>query len=162
MSMKTIAAGLAAGLVLGLAALTAAQETGRLQAPFRPPVSFTTEAPAPPMAKEIVDDRRRGRNYPEQPPVIPHNITGYQINLNNNQCLTCHSRQYTEQVQAPMISISHYQARDGQTLGAVSPRRYFCTQCHVAQTDAQPIVENLFRPFDALIEPSPPEGGPGR
>lgn len=158
MSMKTLAAGAAALAVLGFAALTAAQDRGAVQAPFRPPVSFTAEPAAPPMAKEIVDDRRRGRNYPEQPPVIPHNIVGYQLTLNNNQCLTCHSRQYTEQVQAPMISISHYQTRDGQTLGAVSPRRYFCTQCHVTQTDAQPIVENRFQPFDALIEASPQEG----
>ncbi|MFC7331583.1 nitrate reductase cytochrome c-type subunit [Rhodocista pekingensis] len=160
---------LSGGLVVACTALApgAAQEgTGRGDrdntvepTPFRPPVGFTDEVAAPPLAREITDDRRRARNYPEQPPVIPHNIAGYQVNLQHNQCLTCHSRQYTEQVQAPMVSISHYQTRDGQTLGAVAPRRYFCTQCHVPQTDAQPVVENRFRPFDALVEPTPGDGG---
>ncbi|ACI97897.1 nitrate reductase cytochrome c-type subunit [Rhodospirillum centenum] len=159
---------LSGGLVVACAAVAvqgrAAQEgTGRAgtDTPFRPPVGFTDEAAAPPLAKEITDDRRRARNYPEQPPVIPHNIVGYQVNLQLNQCLTCHSRQYTEQVQAPMVSISHYQTREGQTLGAVAPRRYFCTQCHVPQTDARPVVENRFRPFDALVEPTP-DSGSGR
>jgi cytochrome c-type protein NapB len=29
----------------------------------------------------IADDVRRPRNYPEQPPVIPHSIDGYQLTL---------------------------------------------------------------------------------
>ncbi|HYE49222.1 MAG TPA: nitrate reductase cytochrome c-type subunit [Azospirillaceae bacterium] len=136
-----------------------AQDSNVVQSPFRPPVDYAQEPPAPPMPKEVTDDRRRARSYPEQPPVIPHDVTKYQVNLQTNACLTCHSRKYTEQVQAPMVSITHYVTRDGQTLGAVSPRRYFCMQCHVPQTDAKPIVENSFTPFDALVEPSPGGGG---
>ncbi|WP_119681435.1 nitrate reductase cytochrome c-type subunit [Indioceanicola profundi] len=159
MRVHTILALLTSGAVMTAAALATAQDSEEIQSPFRPPVNFTDEPKAPPLPKEVTDDRRRTRNYPEQPPVIPHNIVGYQVTRNNNQCLTCHSRQFTEQTQAPMISISHYQTREGQTLGAVAPRRYFCTQCHVPQTDAKPIVENRFKPFDALIEPSPGGGG---
>ena len=33
-------------------------------------------------------------------------------------------------------------------LADVTPRRYFCTACHVPQTDVQPLVPNTFR--DAL------------
>jgi cytochrome c-type protein NapB len=29
------------------------------------------------------------RNYPEQPPVIPHTTQGYRIDINDNKCLSC-------------------------------------------------------------------------
>ena len=146
-------AALAALPVLVPAVISAQQP---IQTPFRPPVAFTDELPASPIPADVTDDRRVARNYPEQPPVIPHNVRDYQINLNTNRCLTCHSRQFTEAVQAPMISITHYMDRDGQMLGQVSPRRYFCMQCHVPQTAAQPFVPNEFKDIDSLISrPSP-------
>ena len=122
------------------------------------PVPFTETAPAPPLPADVTDDLRKTRNYPDQPPVIPHAIRDYQIDLNSNRCLTCHSRQYTEASQAPMISVTHYMDRDGQTLATVSPRRYFCTQCHVPQTNAKPIVENRFMDVDSILSRQrPPE-----
>ena len=148
-------AALAALPVLVPAVISAQQP---VQTPFRPPVAFTDELPAPAIPADVTDDRRVARNYPEQPPVIPHNVRDYQINLNTNRCLTCHSRQFTEAVQAPMISITHYQDRDGQMLGQVSPRRYFCMQCHVPQTAAQPVVPNVFQDIDSMIS-RPTAGG---
>jgi len=106
---------------------------------------------APPIPKDATDDRRRQRNYPEQPPVIPHQIVGYQLDLRPNKCLTCHAREFTGDSQAPMISVTHFQDRDGQVLGAVSARRYFCLQCHVPQTDVKPRVPNSFRDVDSVI-----------
>ena len=50
-----------------------------------------------------------------------------------------------------MISVTHFVDRDGQVLATVSPRRYFCTQCHVPQTDAKPLVENDFRDIDEIV-----------
>ena len=41
-----------------------------------------------------------------------------------------------------MISVTHYMTREGQMIADVSPRRYFCTACHVPQADVQPLVEN--------------------
>lgn len=117
---------------------------------------------APPMAKEVSDDLRRQRNYPEQPPVIPHAITGYQLDMRVNKCLTCHAREFTGDSQAPMISVTHFQDRDGQVLGAVSTRRYFCLQCHVPQTDAQPRVVNDFRDVDSVIRGGRPPAGGGK
>jgi nitrate reductase (cytochrome), electron transfer subunit len=108
----------------------------------------TTPVPAPPVPRAITDDVRRARNYPEQPPVIPHAIDGYQISLHANQCLTCHARQYIEGSGAPMISVTHFMDRDGQVLADVTPRRHFCNACHVTQADVQPLVRNTFR--DAL------------
>ena len=105
------------------------------------------------MQRQITDDVRRRRNYPDQPPLIPHAIEGYALDLNANKCLSCHSRRFTEQSQAPMISVTHYQDRDGNFLGGVSPRRYQCLACHVPQTAASPLVENRFTDMDALAEP---------
>ena len=52
----------------------------------------------------------------------------------------------------PMISVTHFVGRDGQTRAAVVPSRYFCTQCHVPQTDARPLVESDFRSIDQVIQ----------
>lgn len=103
-----------------------------------------SENPAPPLARPIVNDKRVMRNYPEQPPIIPHSIENYQLTLETNRCLDCHRRQYTEGSGAPMISVTHFMDRDGQVLADVTPRRYFCTECHVQQTDAAPLVPNTF------------------
>lgn len=111
------------------------------------------EEPTPPETPKISNtDLRQGRNYPEQPPVIPHSIRGYQIDLNSNRCLTCHSRKATEQSQAPMVSVTHFMDRDGQVRTSVSPRRFFCTQCHVTQLKVRPLTGNTFIDVDSLID----------
>lgn len=118
----------------------------------RPGGTLTQEFPAPPIAAEENKDMRRERNYPEQPPTIPHTIVGYQVDKYGNRCLTCHSRANSARSQAPMISITHYMDRDGQPLAAMSPRRYFCTQCHVTQAEVKPLVENGFENIDRLLQ----------
>ena len=35
---------------------------------------------------------------------------------------------------------------------SVSPRRYFCTQCHVIQTETEPPIENGFIDIDAMLD----------
>ncbi len=111
-----------------------------------------TEDSAPRMPKVVNSDERQVRNYPEQPPLIPHRIDGYQIDKRVNKCMTCHERRAIEQSQAPMISITHFMNRDNQFLASVSPRRYFCTQCHVPQTEAKPLVENTFVDIDDVLK----------
>lgn len=111
------------------------------------------EVPIPPIARPITDDRRVMRNYPEQPPVIPHSIDNYQLTLRTNRCLDCHRRQYTEATGAPMISVTHFMDRDGQVIADVTPRRYFCTACHVQQTDAAPLVPNAFQDMLLVRDP---------
>jgi cytochrome c-type protein NapB len=98
------------------------------------------------------------RNYPEQPPLIPHSIDGYQVDLNGNKCLSCHARARTGDSQAPMISITHFMDRDGQFLASVSPRRFFCTQCHVPQHEVSVPVENDFIDVDTLLSRAKPDG----
>ena len=87
-----------------------------------------------------------------QPPTIPHKIDGYQVDLNVNRCLACHSRRVIEVTQAPMVSVTHYMDREGNFLADVSPRRYFCQQCHVTQTDVKPLLANDFVDIDELLK----------
>lgn len=90
------------------------------------------------------------RQYRQQPPVIPHRIRGYKINLRNNKCLSCHSWKNAVKSGATKISLTHFKDRDDNELAEVAPRRYFCTQCHVTQKNALPLVENVFSPVDSL------------
>lgn len=109
------------------------------------PLQQMDSLPAKPLPKWNVDDVRKMRAYPDQPPVIPHSIEGYQLSVNTNRCLSCHKREFTEGSGAPMISVTHYITREGQMLADVSPRRYFCTACHVPQAEINPLVGNTFR-----------------
>ncbi|MEI6895048.1 MAG: nitrate reductase cytochrome c-type subunit [Colwellia sp.] len=100
----------------------------------------------------INKDIKQARSYPMQPPVIPHTTRSYEVNKNNNKCMSCHSRHRTEQSQAPMVSVTHFMNRDGNFLAEISPRRYFCNQCHVTQVDAEPLVENTFTDMHSLMK----------
>ena len=110
--------------------------------------------------KIVNDDQRKTRNYPMQPPLIPHQIDNYQLDLRFNKCMDCHGRARTRESGAPMVSVTHFQDRDGNMLGEISPRRYFCTGCHVSQTDARLPVKNTFVDF-YNIPPSPLGEGRG-
>ncbi|MBL8511758.1 MAG: nitrate reductase cytochrome c-type subunit [Betaproteobacteria bacterium] len=134
-------------LVAGLAAwiITAvAQTSGSLNNGLRGPASLDREGPAPAMPKPVNDDVRKGRAFAMQPPVIPHQIDNYQIDKNFNKCMTCHGRERTQESQAPMVSVTHFMDREGNFRSEISPRRYFCTQCHAAQMEVKPPVENRF------------------
>lgn len=106
---------------------------------------------APPLADPVAAQGRRVRAYPEQPPTIPHVIRGYKITKNHNRCLDCHQRVQTGVSGAPMVSITHFMDRDFQVLADVAPRRYFCLQCHVPQTNVKPPVGNTFEDVNTLL-----------
>lgn len=101
--------------------------------------------------KPVPRDRRPYRSdYVYQPPLIPHKIRGYELSTNANKCLTCHSFKKAADSGATKISVTHYATREGQILSDVSPRRYFCLQCHVVQTDTRELINNNFKPVDSL------------
>jgi cytochrome c-type protein NapB len=118
--------------------------------------ALNTEPEAAKISRVENKDIKRKRAYPMQPPTIPHKIDDYQLDLNVNKCLSCHSRRRSEDSQAPMISVTHYQDREGNFLADVSPRRYFCEQCHVIQTDSEPLMDNLFVDIDELLRAEKP------
>ena len=100
--------------------------------------------------KNIADREPIERDYVQQPPLIPHKITGYKINVKFNKCLTCHSWANYKEARATKISQTHFADRDNQVMANVAARRYFCTQCHVPQADAKPLVENTFKPVSTI------------
>jgi cytochrome c-type protein NapB len=152
---------LAAGCLPVLVSALLAQSPAPLTLPLRGPTPLDQIAPAPRMTPMRNTSEKEVRNYPEQPPVIPHSIEGYQIDLNGNKCLTCHARSRTGESQAPMISVTHFMDRDGQFLATVSPRRFFCTECHVPQHEVKAPVANDFVDIDTLLARAAP-GGPRR
>lgn len=145
---------LAAAVAAGSSSLLAQSVSSSL----RGPAPLNEEGPAPPMMPMKNTSEREVRNYPEQPPVIPHAIEGYQVDINGNKCLSCHARARTAESQAPMISITHFMDRDGQFLASVSPRRFFCTECHVPQNVATPPVSNDFVDIDTMLSRERPGG----
>lgn len=141
-------------LLLGFSLTLSASETLDAPAPdgVRRGGTLSQEFPAPEIPRELLQGRRAPRNYPEQPPTIPHAIRDYQVNKNFNQCLACHSRSRSPETGAPMVSITHFLDRDNQPLAAVSPRRYFCPQCHVVQHDVPPATGSDFMSIDTLLQ----------
>ncbi len=121
-------------------------------ATLRKGVALSVESVPPAIPKTLNTDLRRKRDYPMQPPTIPHKINNYQIDLNTNKCLSCHNRTRIEDSQAPMVSVTHFMDRDGNFLATVSPRRYFCLQCHVIQTSATLLINNKFIDMDQLLK----------
>lgn len=91
------------------------------------------------------DEKRFVRNYRQQPPLIPHAIDQYQIDLKANRCLSCHDWTEAGERNAPTLSMTHYLDRDGNQLDRVAGTRWFCNQCHVPQADAPALVENTFQ-----------------
>lgn len=92
------------------------------------------------------DKQRFGRNYRQQPPLVPHSIDQYQIDLKANQCLRCHDWSTAGDRSAPTLSMTHYLDREGNQLDRVAGTRWFCNQCHVPQADAPALVDNTFEP----------------
>ena len=112
--------------------------------------SLEDDSAAPKMKKWIKDDEPIERDYVQQPPLIPHSIKGYKINVKFNKCLTCHSWANYREARATKISQTHFSDRDNNVMANIAARRYFCTQCHVPQVAAKPLVENTFEPLKTI------------
>ncbi|RYH11728.1 nitrate reductase cytochrome c-type subunit [Tropicimonas sp. IMCC6043] len=92
------------------------------------------------------ETKRFNREYRQQPPLIPHSVDQYQIDIRANQCLSCHDWTNAGDRGAPTLSMTHYLDRDGVEMDEVAGTRWFCNQCHVPQVNAPALVENLFEP----------------
>jgi nitrate reductase (cytochrome), electron transfer subunit len=90
------------------------------------------------------------RDFVQQPPLIPHTTKGYNITQNFNKCMDCHAWSRYKETRATKVSLTHFKTREGTELSNISPRRYFCLQCHVPQYDAKPLVDNTYKSAPAL------------
>lgn len=165
MTMKTgtgrlpLARGLAAIAVSLALTPLAAPTLAQLADPMRGRTAVGEESKPAPMHPVENKDQRRERAYSMQPPTIPHKIDGYQVDKRFNRCLDCHAREKAFDSRAVPLSVTHYMDRNGNVLGEVSPRRYFCIQCHVSQVEAKPLVPNDFRDIAEVLGTAPGAGG---
>ena len=105
------------------------------------------ETKAAPMELDFKEDKENiPRTFEQQPPLVPHLNEKYTINLKQNKCLDCHMKQ-PGKAAAKSVEIpeSHYVDRNGKRLDHPAGSRHFCTQCHVPQADAQPLVGSSFQ-----------------
>ncbi len=137
-------------LVLLAATGFGAQATAEAVSSLRGATDIDQNSSAPVAKKYNKDEEPIARDYVQQPPLIPHKIKNYRINLKSNKCMSCHSWSNYREAGATKISQTHFESRDKNVLANVSARRYFCTQCHVPQVNAQPLVANKFEPVTAI------------
>lgn len=139
-----LTAATATTLSLYLQSPAAAQTAGEVRS-----LRGDTAIPATEAVPELESpDTRSGsfeRAYRQQPPLIPHTVEGDEITRTVNQCIQCHAWPYNVDQGAPQVSETHYVNREGVALDQVSSSRWFCTQCHVPQTNAKELVNNDFK-----------------
>jgi len=117
---------------------------------LRGELTLEEDSVAPTLKHYQKDEAPMRRDYLQQPPLIPHKIAEYRITIKHNKCLSCHSWTNYKARGATKISQTHFENRDGAVMSNVSALRYFCTQCHVPQVKAPPLVENEFEPVDSM------------
>ena len=141
---------------------SAALAQGGLTDAMRGDVPLAEAAKPSPLGNPENKDVRRVRAYAMQPPTIPHKIDNYQLDLNVNGCLACHRRTRTAETQAVPVSVTHYMDRDGNFLAEVSPRRYFCVQCHVTQNDEKLLIGNSYEDVETIVKQLAEKRAPGK
>jgi len=108
--------------------------------------ALTSTAEAPKLMRFIKDKENVERTFKEQPPVVPHETEKYAVNLKENKCLDCHVTQPgKKEPKSVEIGESHYIDRNGKKHDMLVGGRYFCSQCHVPQVNAPPLVESNFQ-----------------
>lgn len=87
------------------------------------------------------------RGFKQDPPLIPHSVEGYEeITASQNACLDCHISDEFRGKKMPKVGESHLlKAANAQSEPTLNMLRWQCNSCHVPQTDAKPLVENLFK-----------------
>ncbi|VEI48502.1 nitrate reductase cytochrome c-type subunit (NapB) [Actinobacillus equuli] len=88
--------------------------------------------------------RQHSCDFPSPTTACSAQYSWFTSNENTNQCLGCHSPEVAPTTGATRVPASHFMDRDGKPTEGTSPRRYFCLQCHVQQTDVNPIIQNKF------------------
>ena len=109
------------------------------------------EAPAPPAWQtneaEPGDNSLVPRPFPGSPPVIPHGVADFlPITTDDNMCLVCHEPGGVQAEGEPQpLPESHridQRNAPGDVGDAPAGARHTCTTCHVARTDAKPLMAN--------------------
>ncbi|MDY4593529.1 MAG: nitrate reductase cytochrome c-type subunit [[Pasteurella] aerogenes] len=144
--MKNKVSAIIGVILTALFATSVVAQTAKEVQPVGQSLQDSPENVAPAFHVPAKESELPALNYVNQPPMVPHSVKNYQVTKNVNQCLTCHSVENSRVTGATRISPTHFADRDGNLNSSTSPRRYFCLQCHVSQSDVDPIVPNEFKP----------------
>jgi cytochrome c-type protein NapB len=148
MKGKFIIALAAAAMISAAATPLTAQAAEQDQEPqsLRGAQPVDETSPTPESRQVMRQNKPIPREFAQQPPLIPHSIDNFRIDREENKCLGCHVGSEEKDSVGTPISETHYTAATGTESAELSAARYFCTQCHVPQTDAPPIISNEFKP----------------
>jgi cytochrome c-type protein NapB len=112
---------------------------------------FDTPIPEPVMSNTTDPGDRTliPRAYEISPPRIPHLVADFlPVTQGDNLCIDCHQLDAAEEGDPKPIPVSHFlDLRNAPEVeqDTVAGARYVCVACHLEQTDAQPLVQNLFQ-----------------
>ena len=121
-------------------------------------LSKTSVFDTPTPSAAAYSDAKPGYNDPlprawdSIPPQIPHRVEAFlPVLADDNQCLDCHdvpkyidqpkNMDRTVKSKSPM-SQEHYATAEMEDIAGA---RFNCTQCHVPQSNATPLVESTYR-----------------
>jgi len=98
------------------------------------------------------------RSHPEAPPVVPHAIGDFlPVTREANACVDCHAVEERVEGEPVPIPPSHYvdlRNAPGVRRDEIAGARWVCVSCHVARTDAAPLVPNPFGKVESGAESS--------
>jgi len=147
-ALQKLALGLFAGLLIGIPPALADDPSAVKS--LRQNAIDGVEQEAQHFRQELDVGATLPRDFVQQPPLVPHASSNYPVTLKFNKCLDCHAWGRAQATDSPKISVTHFRDAEGRELSSVSPGRYFCMQCHVTQSDAKPLVENIFQRVPSL------------
>ena len=130
--------------VIAIALLMSAAAVGDEVQSLRGATPLDADSTAPARVRYRDGDERIARTFDEQPPLAPHATEKYEITVAENRCMECHSWADHEEAGATLVGDSHFVGGKASAEAKLEGRRYFCTQCHVAQADSTPLIENTF------------------
>lgn len=131
--------------LIAAAVLISAAAVGDEVQSLRGATPIDAESTEPARVRYRDGDERIARTFEEQPPLAPHATEKYEITVTENRCMNCHSWADHIEAGATMIADSHFVGGKASAEAKLEGRRYFCNQCHVAQADSKPLVENTFQ-----------------
>ena len=143
--MNTLKKWIAVPVLLAIALVMAAPASAQSVTSLRGETAIDEDNVTPEIY-QLNNGGRFTKSFRQRPPLIPHKIEKYQINLKTNQCLRCHDWPGNAEAGAPKISETHYVDRNGVALDKVARTRWFCNQCHVPQVNAPALVGNTYQP----------------
>jgi len=147
-ALQKIVLGLVAGLLIGIPPVQA-DDPSTVKS-LRQNSIDGVEQDAQHFRQELDIGATLPRDFVQQPPLVPHASSNFPVTLQFNKCLDCHAWGRAQATNSPKISVTHFRDAQGRELSSVSPGRYFCMQCHVTQSDAKPLVENIFQRVPSL------------